>query len=60
MTFDDETRTAVRARRCLDHEGRGHVLLSVTAARRKARNLARDPRNSLTVFDTANPYRYMD
>jgi PPOX class probable F420-dependent enzyme len=36
------------------------VLFSVTAARRKARNLARDPRISLSVFDTANPYRSMD
>ncbi|GAA1179935.1 PPOX class F420-dependent oxidoreductase [Pseudonocardia alaniniphila] len=36
------------------------VLFSVTAARRKARNLARDPRISLTVFDTANPYRSID
>jgi PPOX class probable F420-dependent enzyme len=36
------------------------VLFSVTAARRKARNLARDPRISITVFDTANPYRAMD
>ncbi|WP_433293317.1 PPOX class F420-dependent oxidoreductase [Pseudonocardia sp. CA-142604] len=36
------------------------VLFSVTAARRKARNLAHDPRISLTVFDTANPYRSID
>jgi PPOX class probable F420-dependent enzyme len=36
------------------------VLFSVTAARRKAHNIARDPRISLTVFDTANPYRSMD
>ena len=36
------------------------VLFSVTAARRKARNLALDPRISITVFDTANPYRSMD
>jgi PPOX class probable F420-dependent enzyme len=36
------------------------VLFSVTAARRKGRNLARDPRISLTVFDTANPYRSVD
>jgi PPOX class probable F420-dependent enzyme len=36
------------------------VLFSVTAARRKARNLARDARISLTVFDTANPYRSTD
>jgi PPOX class probable F420-dependent enzyme len=36
------------------------ILFSVTAARRKARNLARDPRISITVFDTANPYRSVD
>jgi hypothetical protein len=33
------------------------VLFSTTAGRQKARNLARDPRVSLTVFDTANPYQ---
>jgi PPOX class probable F420-dependent enzyme len=39
----------------------GHtVLFSTTAGRRKARNLARDRRISLTVFDTANPYRSVD
>ena len=32
------------------------VLFSTTAGRQKARNLARDPRISLTVFDAANPY----
>ncbi|MGX2998808.1 PPOX class F420-dependent oxidoreductase [Streptomyces sp. JNUCC 64] len=36
------------------------VVFSTTAARRKARNLARDPRISLTVFDLANPYRSVD
>lgn len=36
------------------------VLFSTTAGRQKARNLARDPRVSLTVFDTANPYRSID
>ena len=33
------------------------VLFSTTARRQKARNLARDPRVSLTVFDAANPYQ---
>ena len=33
------------------------VLFSTTAGRRKARNLARDPRISRTVFDTENPYQ---
>jgi len=36
------------------------VLFSVTADKQKARNLARDPRISLTVFDAANPYRSVD
>ncbi|WP_223291137.1 PPOX class F420-dependent oxidoreductase [Streptomyces avicenniae] len=33
------------------------VLFSTTAERRKARNLARDPRVSMSVFDLADPYR---
>jgi PPOX class probable F420-dependent enzyme len=33
------------------------VVFSTTAGRQKARNLARDPRVSLTVFDTENPYQ---
>jgi PPOX class probable F420-dependent enzyme len=36
------------------------VLFSTTASRRKARNLARDPRISLSIFDTANPYQSAD
>ncbi|WP_172388174.1 PPOX class F420-dependent oxidoreductase [Streptomyces sp. MNP-20] len=36
------------------------VLFSTTAGRLKARNLARDPRISLTVFDTDNPYQSID
>jgi PPOX class probable F420-dependent enzyme len=36
------------------------VMFSTTAARRKARNLARDPRISVTVFDTANPYHSVE
>lgn len=36
------------------------VQLSTTAERRKARNLARDPRVSLTVYDAENPYRAVD
>lgn len=36
------------------------VLFSTTSRRQKARNLARDPRISLTVFDTENPYRSVD
>lgn len=33
------------------------LLISVTAGRKKARNIERDPRVSLTVFDLGNPYR---
>ena len=36
------------------------VLFSTTAERQKARNLARDPRVSLTVFDAENPYQSVD
>ncbi|WP_225731887.1 MULTISPECIES: PPOX class F420-dependent oxidoreductase [unclassified Nocardia] len=36
------------------------VVFSTTADRLKARHLGRDPRVSLTVFDTANPYRSVD
>lgn len=36
------------------------VAFSTTADRRKARNLARDPRISITVFDTANPYHSVE
>ena len=36
------------------------VLFSTTAGRRKGRNLARDPRISLTVVDAQNPYRSVD
>lgn len=36
------------------------VLFSTTAGRQKVRNLVRDPRVSLTVFDTENPYQSVD
>ncbi|MGW3738947.1 pyridoxamine 5'-phosphate oxidase family protein [Streptomyces sp. NPDC005148] len=36
------------------------MLFSTTAGRQKARNLARDPRVSLTVFDTTYPYQSVD
>lgn len=36
------------------------VLFSSTAGRRKVRNLARDARIGITVFDSANPYRSID
>jgi PPOX class probable F420-dependent enzyme len=36
------------------------VVFSTKATRHKARNLARDPRISLTVFETGNPYRSVE
>jgi PPOX class probable F420-dependent enzyme len=36
------------------------VLFSTAGHRAKARNLERDPRVSLTVYDLANPYRAID
>ena len=36
------------------------VLFSTKATRHKARNLARDPRISLTVFETGNPYHSVE
>ena len=36
------------------------VAFSTTAGRRKARNLVRDPRISVSVFDTANPYHSVE
>jgi PPOX class probable F420-dependent enzyme len=36
------------------------VAFSTTAARRKVLNLARDPRISVTVFDTGNPYHSVE
>lgn len=36
------------------------VLFSVLARRRKARNLVRDPRVSVTVYDLANPYQSVE
>ncbi|WP_158882327.1 PPOX class F420-dependent oxidoreductase [Amycolatopsis anabasis] len=36
------------------------VLFSATERRRKVRNLVRDPRVSLSIFDTANPYAYAE
>lgn len=36
------------------------VVFSTTAARRKARNVTRDPRVSLTVIDAADPYHSVE
>jgi PPOX class probable F420-dependent enzyme len=36
------------------------VLFSTVAGRRKHRNLERDPRASVTVLDSADPYNYVE
>ncbi|GAA4464588.1 PPOX class F420-dependent oxidoreductase [Phytohabitans houttuyneae] len=36
------------------------IVFSVTADKQKARNLARDPRVSVSVFDLANPYHSVE
>jgi PPOX class probable F420-dependent enzyme len=36
------------------------VVFSTTSRRQKARNLARDPRVSVSVFDLENPYRSVE
>jgi|SRR4051794_25172614 PPOX class probable F420-dependent enzyme len=36
------------------------ILFSTVKGRRKHRNLVRDPRASIVVFDPANPYRYVE
>ncbi|GGL30042.1 PPOX class F420-dependent oxidoreductase [Nocardia jinanensis] len=43
----------------MDREG-DSIVFSSTTNRRKVRNLARDPRIGLTVFDSANPYHSVD
>lgn len=36
------------------------VLFSTTRGRRKERNLTRDPRISVSIFETENPYNYVE
>jgi PPOX class probable F420-dependent enzyme len=36
------------------------LVFSITSRRQKARNLARDPRVSVTVFDVSNPYESVE
>ncbi|GAA1941696.1 PPOX class F420-dependent oxidoreductase [Amycolatopsis minnesotensis] len=36
------------------------ILFSTTRGRRKERNLARDPRVSISIFETENPYNYVE
>ncbi|MFK0255506.1 PPOX class F420-dependent oxidoreductase [Streptomyces sp. NPDC090445] len=38
----------------------GELLVSTEQGRRKERNILRDPRVGLTVFDLANPYLYAE
>ncbi|MFC9795961.1 PPOX class F420-dependent oxidoreductase [Streptomyces sp. NPDC057695] len=38
----------------------GELLISTTRSRRKARNMLRDPRVGLTVFDPADPDLYVE
>ncbi|WP_327132859.1 PPOX class F420-dependent oxidoreductase [Streptomyces sp. NBC_01343] len=38
----------------------GELLISTEQGRRKQRNIARDARVGLTVFDTANPFVYVE
>ena len=37
-----------------------HVVFNTTNGRAKGRHLRRDPRLSVTVFDSENPYRYFE
>jgi PPOX class probable F420-dependent enzyme len=37
-----------------------HVVFNTTNGRAKGRNLRRDPRISVTVFDAESPYRYFE
>ncbi len=38
----------------------GDVLLSTVVGRKKEKNLRHDPRVSLSIFDQANPYNYVE
>ena len=37
-----------------------HVLINTEVHRQKARNLRRDPRVTVTIWDAADPYRYAE
>lgn len=37
-----------------------HLLVNTEVARQKFRNIRRDPRVTVTVFDAANPYHYVE
>lgn len=42
------------------HADDDHVLINTEIGRQKFRNVERDPRVTVTVFDAANPYRYVE
>ncbi len=37
-----------------------HVIINTETGRQKFRNVKRDPRVAVTVFDATNPYRYVE
>jgi PPOX class probable F420-dependent enzyme len=37
-----------------------HILINTETHRQKARNIRRDPRVTVTVWDAADPYRYAE
>jgi PPOX class probable F420-dependent enzyme len=43
----------------VDTDGK-HVVFNTTSRRAKGRNLRRDPRLSVTVYDPRDPYRYFE
>lgn len=42
------------------HADDDHLLINTEVGRQKFRNVERDPRVTVTVFDLANPYRYVE
>ena len=42
------------------HADDDHVLINTEVGRQKFRNVQRDPRVTVTVFDGKNPYRYVE
>ncbi len=42
------------------HADDEHLLINTEVGRQKFRNIGRDPRVTVTVFDRENPYRYVE
>jgi PPOX class probable F420-dependent enzyme len=42
------------------HADDEHLLINTEVGRQKYRNVERDPRVTVTVFDSENPYRYIE